>query len=132
MRGGQEDDTSIYMPAWMEEDVVSEDEEEVFGPNLDPAAEGPIDDEDENFAAINQDELLMDDTNQPLAHPVNQREAHMNQAPNHPLPVQPAVQQHHHHTLPKSRYLLFMSCFPDCGWCCTHVGDVCKHALQCF
>jgi hypothetical protein len=107
MRGGNEDDASIYMPSWMEEDVISEDEEEVIGPDLDPAAEQPIDDEEEHFVAMNQDELLIDDTDQPLANPVHQVDAPVDQPPNHPLPAQPAVQQEHHYTLPKSTCLLF-------------------------
>jgi hypothetical protein len=122
MRGGNEDDNSICMPSWMEEDLTEEDEEDISSPNLDPDAEEPIDDEEYRIAPENHEGQCVNAADAPVDNLIPQLQAPLNPPPDHHHPMQPAAQQNHH-TLPKGTLLLRLSVslidadsFSDCHW----------------
>jgi hypothetical protein len=104
MRGGNDEEHSISMPSWMVDDAPSEDEDEVHSPNIDPEAEHPINDqEDDHHEAGHQGGPGMQAGQQP-ATPVQQLGAVLNQAHNPPGLVQHPAQQQRQIQMPTSGY----------------------------
>jgi hypothetical protein len=91
MRGGDGDEHSLSMPSWMEEDAPSDDDEE--NPNLDPDAEGPIDDQEEALVADHQNVLGMVAGDQPGGIPLLQPGVGVNEPLEQPRLEHPAQLQ---------------------------------------
>jgi hypothetical protein len=113
MRGGNDAEESIFMPSWMEEDVPSEDEDEVHGPNLDPEAEYPINDQEEDLGGVGMhaDDLGgvgMQGGQESANIPVPQLEADLDEPLNHPGLVQHPAQQQRQNHMPTSGYPFLM------------------------